>query len=145
MSFLFFFFSSKYSVNYVARKHDTSATPSPCTTYTLANQFRNFAPLYTLGSLNWFSSYLNARKLKVVIEPATESSLEIIETGVSQGSVLGPIFSLYICIRSPRQNVECICMYAEDIKIFYSFKMSDLDDAELGEYKTSTNFQKIMV
>ena len=71
-------------------------------------------------ALNWFSSYLTKRKQYVSVGGAT-SSITLIEHGVPQGSVLGPLlFLLYIndlnnCIRH-----SIVRHFADDTNLIYT-------------------------
>ena len=48
-------------------------------------------------TLNWFSSYLNARKQVVDIEGHLSDTVDLDDLSVIQGSTLGPIlFNIYI-------------------------------------------------
>jgi hypothetical protein len=72
------------------------------------------------SALNWFSTYLTNRTQKVAIN-GIQSDSRVIQSGVPQGSVLGPLlFSFYVSglgqlIRDC--GVECH-MYADDIQLF---------------------------
>ncbi len=71
--------------------------------------------LYAVGFsknyLSWFNSYLHNRKQCVVVQGKL-SDLFIHERGVPQGSILGPLFFLFLLMISPYlfRIVLFICM-----------------------------------
>lgn len=69
-------------------------------------------------SLQWFRSYLNDRKQRVVIQNS-KSSQSLIRSGVPQGSILGPLLFL-IFINDMPQFISRSkdMMYADDINLF---------------------------
>ena len=73
--------------------------------------------------LEWFRSYLNNRKLKVVFNGATSS--ERLITCVPQGSALGPLlFLIYINTLPNAVKHSKINMFADDTAIFLNGKKS---------------------
>lgn len=81
-------------------------------------------------ALKWFESYLSNRKQFVNIN-ASKSSLRDLETGVPQGSVLGPI--LYLLYTSPMSDIikEHNLRYhffADDSQLFIAFKSKCHDE-----------------
>ena len=78
------------------------------------------------NALNWFRSYLSNRSQCVVID-STKSCFRLIDTGVPQGSVLGPIlFNVYT---SPLGKLVashgCLySFYADDSSLYMSFKIN---------------------
>ena len=79
------------------------------------------------SALSWFTSYLTNRTYQVTWNGSLSKPC-MLETGVPQGSVLGPIlFSLYTSslgsgIASHSFSYHC---YADDTKLFLSFPSSD--------------------
>ena len=69
--------------------------------------------------LNWCKDYLSNRTQRVVID-GYSSSLSEITSGVPQGSILGPLFSVIFINDLP--DVVCsnntIALYADDSKMF---------------------------
>ena len=67
--------------------------------------------------LNFFSSYLQNRKQLVVLNCSC-SEWEVIESGVPQGSVLGPLLFLHY-INDLEQNIKsCIKFFADDTMLY---------------------------
>ena len=67
--------------------------------------------------LNWFTSYLENRSQRVVIQ-GTRSTTKYIEAGVPQGSVLGPLLFL-VYINDIVENINCnIRLFADDTSIY---------------------------
>lgn len=83
------------------------------------------------SALSWFTSYLTDRTYQVTWNGSLSRSC-ILDTGVPQGSVLGPLlFSLYTrslgsVITSHGFSYHC---YADDTQLFLSFPPSDTDIA----------------
>ena len=74
--------------------------------------------------LEWFRSYLNNRKQKVVFNGAT-SGERLITCGVPQGSALGPLlFLIYINTLPNAVKHSKINMFADDTAIFLNGKKS---------------------
>lgn len=89
----------------------------------------------TRSSLNWLKTYLMDRKQTVRFNNSASKNI-FVSSGVPQGSHLGPLlFSLFINDLSRAIMYSNILMYADDVKIFYSFNkfadhtylQSDLD------------------
>ena len=76
---------------------------------------------------DWFSSYLSNRKQYTYCNKA-QSALGTIETGVPQGSVLGPIlFTIFVNDLANAMNDAKPRLFADDTNIFYfSNKVDDL-------------------
>ena len=85
----------------------------------------------------WFSSYLSARKFKVVINNSYSTPGDI-TCGVPQGSILGPLlFLLYI--NDISQSIECeVLLYADDTCLLFQHK-----DIMVIKDQLNKNFQSL--
>ena len=84
--------------------------------------------------IEWFRSYLSDRKQYVNVN-GNHSTIRDIHFGVPQGSVLGPM--LFLCYSSPladiiRKHDMSFHLYADDTKIYISFKSSLTHEANLA-------------
>ena len=75
----------------------------------------------------WFASYLSGRKQQVIVD-GTKSDPTLLQWGVPQGSVIGPI--LFICYTAPIQDIIhahnlSSMMYADDTQLYISVKSGD--------------------
>lgn len=76
---------------------------------------------FSRNSLNWIQSYLTNRKQNVIFKNVISKSI-LVKSGVPQGSHLGPLlFSLFINDLPNVIKYSSILMYADDVKIFYSY------------------------
>ena len=76
--------------------------------------------------LEWFKSYLDKRQQYVAVNGA-ESSTKLIQYGVPQGSILGPIlFIIYINDLPSISNLAKFIMYADDANIIITG--TDMDE-----------------
>ena len=74
---------------------------------------------------DWFRTYLTDRKQYVAVD-GKFSSLRVIESGVPQGSILGPLlFLLYLNDLSNSSNVLNFVNFADDTTVFLSHSNSD--------------------
>ena len=80
--------------------------------------------------LKWFSSYHSGRTQSVIIGDAT-SSPRSVDFGVPQGSMLGPLFSLYV---APLQYIVAAhrlnsMFYADDSQLYIAINPNDYSPA----------------
>ena len=73
--------------------------------------------------LKWMDSYLSGRSFKVVIKQCSSSSC-LLEIGVPQGSILGPL--LFIMYTSELESIVqkygySIHLYADDTQVYFAF------------------------
>ena len=84
--------------------------------------------------LHWLCSYLTNREQKVVIEGASSGVLPVI-SGVSQGSVLGPLLFLVYIDDVMRVNFPTDCkltVYADDMLLYMPMgKIEEYQHAQL--------------
>lgn len=77
-------------------------------------------------AIRWLNSYLSNRTQQVKFKNAFSKTIEVV-SGVPQGSHLGPVlFTLFINDLPSVIQHSNILMYADDVKIFYSF--NDIND-----------------
>ena len=82
------------------------------------------------SALAWFESYLATRKYYLQVE-GYKSSLRSLDSGVPQGSVLGPL--LYVLYTSPVADIIKshdlqYHFYADDTQLYITFKTDSADD-----------------
>ena len=75
--------------------------------------------------LNWIQSYLSGRKFKVVINKSSSSDC-LLEIGVPQGSILGPL--LFILYTKDLEDIITkfglsVHLYADDTQVYFSFNV----------------------
>ena len=70
--------------------------------------------------LAWVSNYLSVRKQRVQINSAT-SSLRSVNTGVPQGSVLGPLLFLVYVNDIAENLLSLVRLFADDSSLFLFF------------------------
>ena len=98
--------------------------------------------------IKWFTSYLNNRKQFVCYGDRNNSSREIINCGVPQGSILGPLlFLLYVNDLCNASEIVKPIMFADDTNIFLSAKnikqLFQMMNAELKKIQNWFNANKL--
>lgn len=86
--------------------------------------------------LSWFRSYLEMRPQNVILHilndkktlEKIESRTSIIQMGVPQGSILGPILFLLYINHLPCVIKQKIVMFADDVSVFFKFDRKDTPD-----------------
>lgn len=79
--------------------------------------------------LTFFKSYLSKRRQTVLVNH-TFSDYLTVNSGVPQGSVLGPLlYSLYTAFLLKELKFCKFHMYADDIQLFGSFRVSEVDSS----------------
>ena len=84
-------------------------------------------------AIKWIGSYLSGRK-QAVIQGDIRSTFLSINTGVPQGSILGPIlFSLYLndIADGFGKNISRI-IFADDLQVYAQYRLADLGDTLLA-------------
>ena len=75
-------------------------------------------------ALSWVKSYLDERTQRVVLN-GKHSGWTPVQSGVPEGSILGPIlFACYIADIPQHMKTNCI-MYADDVKLFHRIQCHD--------------------
>ena len=97
------------------------------------------------SALAWFESYLASRKYYVQVE-GYKSSLRSLDSGVPQGSVLGPL--LYVLYTSPVADIIKshdlqYHFYADDTQLYITFKTDSADDACLAKSRVEHCVEEI--
>lgn len=98
-------------------------------------------------ALDWFSSYLLDRQQAVRLCKQGEillSDFKTTQTGVPQGSILGPLlFSVYTAdIGSIIQNCS-VHMYADDLQIYLNFSTDSLESINLANLHLNQDLQHV--
>ena len=106
----------------------------------LSNRFR-------IGgtALEWFRSYLSNRTQFVNVNGST-SERHVLQFGVLQGSVLGPL--LYSMYTTPLSDIACkhelsFHFYADDTQLYVTFETSSPNDIELSKCRLEACVQEI--
>ena len=107
--------------------------------------------------VNWLHSYLYDRKQHVKLGD-TKSSLITVNSGVPQGSVLGPIlFAVYLSSYKPSNEIVHIVKYADDVSLVIPIFKNQANDVSLVKkevdhfelwcknHQMSINFEKSKV
>jgi hypothetical protein len=85
---------------------------------------------FSSSVVNWFKSYLHDRCTRVFVNNDVKSDWSALETGVPQGSVLGPLlFALYL-FDMPQVLKYCrYHQYADDLQLYLEFDPTLYDEA----------------
>ena len=97
------------------------------------------------SAIAWFESSLASRKYYVQVE-GYKSSLRSLDSGVPQGSVLGPL--LYVLYTSPVADIIKshdlqYHFYADDTQLYITFKTDSADDACLAKSRVEHCVEEI--
>ena len=97
------------------------------------------------SALAWFESYLASRKYYAQVE-GYKSSLRSLDSGVPQGSVLGPL--LYVLYTSPVADIIKshdlqYHFYADDTQLYITFKTDFADDPCLAKSRVEHCVEEI--
>jgi len=68
-------------------------------------------------TINWIESFLSNRKQQVVCEGSTSEAASV-TSGVTQGSVLGPLLLLIFIIDLPNSIKSTCCLFADDCLLY---------------------------
>jgi len=82
------------------------------------------------AAIYWFKSYLHKRQHRVFVSEQKASAWTEIETGVPQGSVLGPLLFLVYMFDLPDViKHSCYHMYADDIQLYTHFSVNSFKNS----------------
>jgi hypothetical protein len=85
---------------------------------------------FSQSVVNWFYAYLSERYQRVMSGDEYVSEWDVSETGVPQGSVLGPLlFLLYINDISDVLSYCSYHLYADDLQIYLNFDFNTVEKA----------------
>lgn len=94
------------------------------------------------SAISLLQNYLQGRKQRVIINNKTSNTVEV-QSGVPQGSILGPL--LYAIYTSNFPSYITYCQhhfYADDTQLYYSFKSSDIQQASVNINTDLTNIRE---
>lgn len=75
-------------------------------------------------NIRWISSFLTNRRQQVVLEGSTSSDVEV-ESGVPQGSVLGPCLFLFYVNDLPENMSSTVRLFADDTIMYMTIQSPD--------------------
>ena len=82
--------------------------------------------------MDWFNAYLTNRKQRVTVSGETSTEV-LVSSGVSQGSLLGPLlFLLFVNNLPDRCSSSNVACFADDTKIYKLF--DSVDDSNALQY-----------
>ena len=98
--------------------------------------------------MNWIQAFLGNRSQQVVIDGEESDSIPV-NSGVPQGSVLGPILFLAYIDDLPGKISSQVCLYADDTALYLTIKgeedslalQKDLDTLSVWESKWDMHFK----
>ena len=79
---------------------------------------------FTGDLINWLSNFLDNRHQRVIIN-GIQSDVELVTSGIPQGSVLGPTLFVVFINDLPDKIKTHVKIFADDTKIFNAIKTSD--------------------
>ena len=96
-------------------------------------------------ALRWFKSYLSDRCFRVKVNGASSSS-QLLECGVPQGSILGPI--LFLLYTAPIGDIMRKCntnfhLYADDTQLYFTFSTSSSIELDRAKQQIETCVSEI--
>ena len=101
----------------------------------MISKLRSFGIANT--ELRWFENYLSNRT-QIVTYGNQTSQPRIMETGVPQGSILGPLLFVLFINDLPQTVTNCTTlMYADDTVLYYSAKtVSEIEHTINSEFES---------
>jgi len=85
---------------------------------------------FSRAALSWFEAYLTSRQQRVLVDQNKFSSWTDLDTGIPQGSVMGPLlYSLYVNDLDKIFKHGSVHLYADDLRYTIAFKPGQHEEA----------------